>query len=245
MRIEEDMKLDFKDVLFRPKRSTLRSRSEVDLNRTFTFRNSKKTWTGVPIMAANMDTVGRFEVFNVLKQFRMFTCIQKHYTKEEWREFHSKTAAADYDYLAITSGTSDKDYERLFRICGENPAIKFICIDVANGYSQHFVEYVRKVRENFPEMTIIDARGSTLPCPKRWPESAGTSDWRTAHQFSRDAATSRLESIRLDSKATESVTIRANSFTPIKTTATATDAAAADFIKNAEDFSSDTAKASL
>ena len=91
----------------------------------------------------------------------------------------------------------------------------------------------------------IDARGSTLPCPKRWPESAGTSDWRTAHQFSRDAATSRLESIRLDSKATESVTIRANSFTPIKTTATATDAAAADFIKNAEDFSSDTAKASL
>lgn len=155
MRIEEDMKLDFKDVLFRPKRSTLRSRSEVDLNRTFTFRNSKATWTGVPIMAANMDTVGRFEVFNVLKQFRMFTCIQKHYTKEEWSAFNAKTPAEDYNYLAITSGTSDKDYERLFRICGENPAIKFICIDVANGYSQHFVEYVRKVRENFPKMTII------------------------------------------------------------------------------------------
>lgn len=155
MRIEEDMKLDFKDVLFRPKRSTLRSRSEVDLNRTFTFRNSKKTWTGVPIMAANMDTVGRFEVFNVLKQFHMFTCIQKHYTKEEWHEFNTKCPPEDYNYLAITSGTSDKDYERLFRICKENPAIKFICIDVANGYSQHFVEYVRKVRENFPDMTII------------------------------------------------------------------------------------------
>ncbi|MBO4520238.1 MAG: GMP reductase [Alphaproteobacteria bacterium] len=155
MRIEEDMKLDFKDVLFRPKRSTLRSRSEVDLNRTFTFRNSRKTWTGVPIMAANMDTVGRFEVFNVLKQHKMFTCIQKHYTKEEWAEFNKNCPAEDYNYLAITSGTSDKEYERLQRICKENPAIKFICIDVANGYSQHFVEYVRKVRATFPEMTII------------------------------------------------------------------------------------------
>ena len=111
MRIEEDMKLDFKDVLFRPKRSTLRSRSEVDLNRTFTFRNSKKTWTGVPIMAANMDTVGRFEVFDVLKQFHMFTCIQKHYTKEEWNAFNARCRAEDYNYLAITSGTSDKDSE--------------------------------------------------------------------------------------------------------------------------------------
>lgn len=85
----------------------------------------------------------------------MFTCIQKHYTKEEWHDFNTNCPPEDYNYLAITSGTSDKDYERLFRICKENPAIQFICIDVANGYSQHFVEYVRKVRENFPEMTII------------------------------------------------------------------------------------------
>ncbi len=155
MRIEEDLKLDFKDVLFRPKRSTLRSRSEVDLNRTFTFRNSGQTWTGVPIMAANMDTVGRFEVFNVLKEFNIFTCMQKHYTKEEWQAFNQNCQAQDYEFFAIASGTSDKDYERLVRICADNPLIKFICIDVANGYSQHFVEYVRKVRDNFPKMTII------------------------------------------------------------------------------------------
>lgn len=72
-------------------------------------------------MAANMDTVGRFEVFDVLKQFHMFTCIQKHYTKEEWNAFNAKCPAEDYKYLAITSGTSDKDYERLFRICKEIP----------------------------------------------------------------------------------------------------------------------------
>ena len=155
MRIEEDMKLDFKDVLFRPKRSTLRSRSEVDLNRKYIFRNSKMEWTGVPVMASNMDTVGTFEMFEVLKTFQMFTCIHKHYPKERWHDFNNGRSSEDYNYLAITSGTSDKDYDRLFRICNENPAIKFICIDVANGYSQHFVEYVRKVRENFPKMTII------------------------------------------------------------------------------------------
>ena len=155
MRIEEDMKLDFKDVLFRPKRSTLRSRSEVDLNRKYIFRNSKMEWTGVPVMAANMDTVGTFEMFEVLKTFGMFTCIHKHYPKERWHEFNNGRDPEDYNHLAITSGTSDKDYDRLFRICNETSAIKFICIDVANGYSQHFVEYVRKVRENFPNMTII------------------------------------------------------------------------------------------
>lgn len=155
MRIEEDMKLDFKDVLFRPKRSTLRSRSEVDLNRTFTFRNSKASWTGVPVMAANMDTVGTFEIFKVLKEFGMFTCIQKHYSREQWNDFNAQCKPDDYNHLAITSGTSDKDYASLTRICGANPMIKFICIDVANGYSQHFVEYVRKIRADFPEKTII------------------------------------------------------------------------------------------
>ncbi len=155
MRIEEDMKLDFKDVLFRPKRSTLRSRSEVDLNRTFVFRNSKAEWTGVPVMASNMDTVGTFEMFRALKQFKMFTCVQKHYTKEQWNDFNAACEPDDYDYLAISTGTSDKDFERIHRICGANPAIKFICIDVANGYSQHFVEYLRKIRDVFPDKTII------------------------------------------------------------------------------------------
>lgn len=155
MRIEEDIKLDFKDVLFRPKRSTLRSRSEVDLERKFVFKNSRKEWTGVPVVASNMDTVGTFEMYEVLKKFKMFTCIHKHYTKEQWTEFNKDRPAQDYEYMAITSGISDRDYERLIRICGENKHLQFICIDVANGYSQYFVEYVRKIRDQFPEKTII------------------------------------------------------------------------------------------
>ena len=88
MRIEEDVKLDFKDVLFRPKRSTLRSRSEVDLKRSFVFRNSHLQWSGVPVMASNMDTVGTFEVFNVLKTFENLESMgTKDFTDSEITEF--------------------------------------------------------------------------------------------------------------------------------------------------------------
>lgn len=61
-RIDNDIKLDFKDVLIRPKRSTLKSRADVDLTRDFVFRHSKKTYDGIPIIASNMDTVGTFEM---------------------------------------------------------------------------------------------------------------------------------------------------------------------------------------
>ncbi|KAH9362475.1 hypothetical protein HPB48_015611 [Haemaphysalis longicornis] len=88
--IDYDVKLDFKDVLLRPKRSTLRSRVEVDLNRTFKFRNSKATYTGVPIIAANMDTVGTFEMAEVLAKNSMFTTIHKHYSVEQWKEFYAR-----------------------------------------------------------------------------------------------------------------------------------------------------------
>ena len=80
MRIEQDIKLDYSDVLFKPKRSTLTSRKDVDLTRTFKFYNSKKEWTGVPIMASNMDGVGTFEMAKVLQEKKMITVLRKHYT---------------------------------------------------------------------------------------------------------------------------------------------------------------------
>ncbi|XP_030398750.1 GMP reductase 2-like, partial [Gopherus evgoodei] len=85
--IDNDIKLDFKDVLLRPKRSTLKSWSEVDLLQSFTFRNSHQTYSGIPIIAANMDTVGTFEMAKVLCKFSLFTAIHKHYKLEEWKEF--------------------------------------------------------------------------------------------------------------------------------------------------------------
>ena len=78
MLIYDDTKLDYNDVLIRPKRSTLTSRFDVDMDRTYTFYHSKKEWTGVPIMASNMDTVGTFAMHDALSEFGMITCIAKH-----------------------------------------------------------------------------------------------------------------------------------------------------------------------
>ncbi|VDN29039.1 unnamed protein product [Gongylonema pulchrum] len=89
-RIEYEPKLDFKDVLLRPKRSTLKSRADVDLVREFVFRNSKKQYVGIPVVASNMDTVGTFEMAEALAKHRLFTTIHKHYTIEQWQEFVTK-----------------------------------------------------------------------------------------------------------------------------------------------------------
>ena len=134
-RIENDIKLDFKDVLIRPKRSTLKSRAQVDLNRTFIFKHSKREWTGVPVMAANMDTVGTFEIAKVFGEFKMFTCIHKHYTVDEWVAF-ARANPELLNYIAASAGTSESDFDKLAQIMNAVD-IKFICLDVANGYSEH------------------------------------------------------------------------------------------------------------
>uniref|UniRef100_A0A8C5Y0I8 GMP reductase n=1 Tax=Microcebus murinus TaxID=30608 RepID=A0A8C5Y0I8_MICMU len=153
-RIDADLKLDFKDVLLRPKRSSLKSRAEVDLERTFTFRNSKQTYSGIPIIVANMDTVGTFEMAAVMSQHSMFTAIHKHYTLDDWKLFASNHPEC-LQHVAVSSGSGQNDLEKMTSILEAVPQIKFICLDVANGYSEHFVEFVKLVRAKFPEHTIM------------------------------------------------------------------------------------------
>lgn len=155
MRIEQDIKLGFKDVMIRPKRSTLKSRSQVNLDREFKFLHSNSVWKGVPIMAANMDNVGTFEMATALSKQKLFTTIHKHYSIAQWNEF-TKTAPEGFeDYIAISTGTGYADAEKLNLILEQNPMYKFICIDVANGYSEHFVDFVKRTRELYPEKVII------------------------------------------------------------------------------------------
>ena len=152
MRIEDEIKLDFKDVLIRPKRSTLSSRREVDLKRTYKFKHSEYEWTGVPIMASNMDGVGTLEIAEELSKHDMFTCLVKSLS------VHSHmTLVEDVDakHFAVSTGTSERDLNRLCAILEEFYTIKFICIDVANGYSEHFGDFVSEVRRLFPKHTII------------------------------------------------------------------------------------------
>lgn len=155
MRIEYDIKLGFKDVMIRPKRSTLKSRSQVSLEREFTFLHSKTKWKGIPIMAANMDTVGTFEMAKALEEKQLFTAIHKHYSVTDWNVFASNATKNIEDFIAISTGTGPKDLEKLASIFSFNPHFKFICIDVANGYSEHFVNFVKRTRIAYPDKVII------------------------------------------------------------------------------------------
>jgi len=153
VKIENGIKLDFCDVLIRPKRSTLRSRSEVDVSRTYNFRNSKNKWTGVPIMAANMDTTGTFEMAIAFKEFGCVVAIHKHYSVQDWIDFSEKYSDC-LPFVAVSAG-SGKDFDNLCNILAKVPQVNLICLDVANGYSEHFVRFIKQVRDKFPEHTII------------------------------------------------------------------------------------------
>ena len=166
MRIDQDVKLDYKDVLIRPKRSTLKSRSEVDLERKFTFRNYTPNfpnnctddphYTGIPVMAANMDGVGTFAMADALSKQGIFTCLVKTYTAEELINFFYGDGLYRTDLVAMSIGTGAADFEKLCAVydkCEDN--LKYVCIDIANGYSEHFAEHVREVRKRFPHLVII------------------------------------------------------------------------------------------
>ena len=155
MRIEQDIKLGFKDVLIRPKRSNLKSRAQVQLERDFKFLHSDLNWTGVPIMAANMDTVGTFEMALALSENKLFTAIHKHYSPAQWNQFLKNASTDIVDYIAVSTGTGPSDTKRLVTIFKDNPTLKFICIDVANGYSEHFVNFVKQSRTQYPDKVII------------------------------------------------------------------------------------------
>jgi GMP reductase len=155
MRIEYDIKLGFKDVMFRPKRSTLKSRAQVDVERTFRFLHTGAEWTGVPVMAANMDTVGTFEMALALEPKRMFTTLHKHYLSEEWDRFLEKAPAGIENYIAVSTGTGDLDLGKINQIFDTYSGLKFLCIDVANGYSEQFVDFVQNARNQFPDKVII------------------------------------------------------------------------------------------
>jgi len=151
LRIEPDVKLDYKDVLIRPKRSTLKSRKNVDLRRAYTFRNSQKSWTGVPIMAANMDGVGTFKMAAELSKHEIFTCVTKQNSQKDWDD---NIESVSKSLTAISIGTSLQAYEKAKEIIKKHN-LEWICIDIANGYSQHFVEFVATVRRDFPDKNII------------------------------------------------------------------------------------------
>lgn len=155
MRVESDLKLGFKDVMIRPKRSTLKSRSEVSLQREFKFLHSTYPWKGIPIMAANMDTVGTFEMAKALYSKGLFTVIHKHYSISEWKTFADSVPSEAFDFIAVSTGSGKEDAVKLDQIMQNVPNLRWICLDVANGYSERFVDFVKKTRQKFPEKVLM------------------------------------------------------------------------------------------
>lgn len=160
MKINEGLKLDFKDVLIEPKRSFLQSRRDVEINRTFKTVNSKQEISGFPIIAANMDTVGTFDMARALSNYGMYTALHKHYTENELIDFLECNFNLSSN-LFYTVGTSKKDYEKFKQVKTSMnynlglPFPKMLCIDVANGYTSYFCDTVKKYRQENPETVIM------------------------------------------------------------------------------------------
>lgn len=155
MRIEEDIKLDYADVLLRPKRSTLTSRKEVILERSFKFYHSSKTWTGIPIMTANMATCGTFEMAKILSKNKIITTFHKYYKIEDYKEFFKNFN--NPDFIAYTLGIRDEDIEQLKEMISNGliDNFSFICIDVPNGYLERFLESIKLIRSLCKDHIII------------------------------------------------------------------------------------------
>ena len=159
MRVEHDVKLTFDDVLIRPKRSTLVSRSDVTLVREFKFRHSDTTWEGVPVVAANMDTTGVFGVAEVLQKHGMLTCLQKFYSTRECSEAWDD--GIDPGHVAITCGSTEDSLELLKKKMATSPELSMICVDVANGYREVFLDFIRDVRKSYSNSIIIAGNVAT------------------------------------------------------------------------------------
>ena len=156
MLIEDDFKFDFSDVLIRPKRSTLTSRFDVEMERTYTFYHSQKEWTGVPIIASNMDTTGTFEMHEALSKHKMITCLARHYNKNynDWSKYGKYDRSSLYEHSCVMSGISKQELTELVHI-GKTFPVSFVGLDVANGYTKNFVDAVSYVREKLPDASII------------------------------------------------------------------------------------------
>jgi GMP reductase len=143
--------LDYSDVLFQPKRNELKSRSEVDLVCELKFR-SGGTFSGVPIIAANMDNVGTMAMARSLRPHGLSVALHKHYDPNKLREFFEAQGQSNIWY---SIGMVERDVEKLDQLIASGVSIERLCIDVANGYSQHFVDFVKRMRDTHPTITIM------------------------------------------------------------------------------------------
>jgi len=153
MKINHEPKLDFDDILLVPQRSTVKSRKDVDLKRTFKFYHSRKEWSGLPIMAANMDTTATFAMGASLNNYDAITCLHKHYSPKQINDYFEYYNHEKNVWVSI--GMGNWDIANLHAISDKLHHPPNICIDIANGYTEKFVEWCSDVRSTFPDSIIM------------------------------------------------------------------------------------------
>ena len=153
MKLENEIKLDFKDVLFRPKRSTLSSRNEVQVEREFKFKHSGRSWTGVPIISSNMDTISSVEMYKELSKKKFLTCFHKYININDI--IKACQQGFDSQYFMLSTGITDKDFvniqSQVELLKKNNIETHFICIDVANGYMFRLLDFCKKNEVKIPK----------------------------------------------------------------------------------------------
>lgn len=154
MLIDNDPKLDFDDVLIRPKRSELGSRKDVDLIREYTFKHSQRKYKGVPILAANMDTIATVDMAKELLKYELGTALHKHYSVPELIDFFKWRSKYKKSVVFYSMGILEFDIAKLFEV-DMSTKIDYLCVDVANGYSERFSSFIKQLRDAFPAIVII------------------------------------------------------------------------------------------
>ena len=156
--IEE--KLDFDDVLIVPRRSTLTSRN-ILLERTFKFYHSSRVWNGFSLCISNMDTTGVFAIAEQLYPKKIITCLHKYYKTDDLiayfknGEMHNNYIRHKIPYVWISIGMDDNDIKKIQEFYNCTSYYPNICIDVANGHLDSFVNYCAKVRNEFSDSIIL------------------------------------------------------------------------------------------
>ena len=158
MKIVNDTKLDFDDVLLVPQRSQAASRVSVLVDRQFSFYHSERIWNGVPIVAANMDTTGTFDMAKALLKFNMITCLHKHYKVEDY-----PTHLLDLNNYWYSMGIHQDEISKLMEVSDRLQSFPNLCIDVANGYTDNFVNFCRSIRDKVGKSPIIMAGNVCTP----------------------------------------------------------------------------------
>lgn len=154
--IRSGLKLDYGDVLIEPQPSEVSSRNDVEVSARIGFPRAARTeFDGVPVMAANMDGVGTFEMADALRSRRMFTCLAKHYSADELIEYFSAEPSRA-GHAAVTIGLRDSDWRRFKTVAARlGGTLRYACLDAANGYVRKFADRVREFRAAYPDIVLI------------------------------------------------------------------------------------------